>query len=757
MKIYNSILALLISFIGVFQANAQESQIVVQSYYDGNSIKLRWAIDDVASWKSLNQHGYIIAREIRVKNGIALSDYESLQTRDTLVAPLLPADAANWAEDDMYARVAKKSLYDTSYDVEVPETIDLNYIRDYQAQEDSKLMFAHFSADQDFEVAKKLALAFEDTDVLSNHKYRYFVIPFNSESNTKFGLIEVETLDADAFAAPTILRGISFDKAIGIEWDATDIASRYMSYDIERSMDGISFETVNEVPFIYFAEGDDIRAAMYVDSVELNKQNYIYRVAGHTPFGTLSMYSDTIHAMAWPDRMDGLYISQAEPIFQSANDAVLLNWSLPEEFTEMQNVASYEIYRSEDMIGQYDLVSEFPLSPSKTSFVDEDPLDEGFYRVVATDINDHVYVSNTELAQKPDTIAPAIPINLTGHYLNKENFELSWDEVTDEDLKGYRVFYSNQRDGNYTQLTLDYISNTYYSGYTDPSIKADSVFVRVLAEDQRSNHSDLSEPLALSRPDNVPPGNPDITQAMPTPEGVRIGWKYSSDEEVTHYLQRKPVHSPSWETLFAIEPEAQDDYVALDPDEMIETLFVDTTELSQEPYQYRMVAEDADFDQSSSSIIEVTPYASNVAGEVEDFDIEVEAETVPANTLVNAKLSGLQEKTGSTRHMSTVGVTYNMQMSWKYEIDETVKDFQILRSLSGQPLEVVKTLSLAEALGYESNDEVSINGSLGLMTITYRDPDLQPGKRYVYQILTRHQAGAYSERSQTLTKKIPKS
>ncbi len=572
----------------------------------------------------------------------------------------------------------------------------------------------------------------------------------------QFGQVTTDTYDETSYGNIELIDGKGMDKAIGLRWTNPPDDSPYVSYDIQRSADGINFTTVNDNPFIYMAaEGAD-EGIYYIDSVPQNKVAYYYRVCPKTAFGQNAGYSDTLQLEAWPPSINGFTLYMGEYDFIDNDESVELNWSASQFALDDNLIEGFNVYRAEEMMGEYTVINSGPIPPSKTSFTDEDPPIAGFYRVVANDINEYEYVSNTVMVQMPDSIPPAIPVNIEGHYVSDEQFSLSWDEVTDEDLAGYRVFLSNQRNGNYTQLTKASITNNTYNGYTDPSIKADSVFLKVLSTDHRSNYSEMSEPLALSRPDNIGPAKPVLTKAMPTPEGVRIGWQYSSAEDVArHILQRKLLNGPTWETVLVIDSTQVDQYSPLDPDEIVPTLMVDSTELQQLPYVYRFLAEDDDYDQSSSAQIQVTPYASVTQGDIEDFDIELETESIPANAFVNAKLAKLNAKTGNVNHNSTGATQYNMAMSWKYEVDDTVLDFQILRAQTGQPLEVVKTITLAEAMGMEAGDEVEVTGSLGLIQLNYRDTELQKGKRYVYQVLTRHSGGGYSERSPTLTKKIP--
>jgi len=94
-------------------------------------------------------------------------------------------------------------------------------------------------------------------------------------------------------------------------------------------------------------------------------------------------------------------------------------------------------------------------------------------------------------------------------------------------------------------------------------------------------------------------------------------------------------------------------------------------------------------------------------------------------------------------------------MQWSYPIDETVTDFLILRGISGGPLTVVKTVSLSLAMGYDTDLEISVDGDIGPQQLVYQDTEVHKGKRYVYQVMARHIGGTTSQRSQTLTKKIP--
>ena len=77
-------------------------------------------------------------------------------------------------------------------------------------------------------------------------------------------------------------------------------------------------------------------------------------------------------------------------------------------------------------------------------------------------------------------------------------------------------------------------------------------------------------------------------------------------------------------------------------------------------------------------------------------------------------------------------------LTWDYQDSGDIQDFQVFRSVSGSTLELYRTIE------YESGDG-----------FYFQDDDVEAGRRYIYQVLVRHQGGGYSKLSETKMVKIP--
>ncbi len=525
----------------------------------------------------------------------------------------------------------------------------------------------------------------------------------------------------------------------------------FSSYDIERSINGTHFQKVNELPFYFVANDEQFDEVMtYVDSLPDNDNVYYYRVVGRSSFNTLSEPSEVLEVQGVPERMKmNLKISNHE-----INEQLDIYWiDLEESYDD--SLQGFNVYRSVKNAGPYEKVNGDLIAAHERSYRDMDPLKTGYYKIEAVDLYGHEYESYEVLVQAEDEEPPAVPDGLEGHFTSSNALELHWVSNTESDLEGYRVFVANAKNDQFVEATKYPLKESHYVYYFDGSFSMDSLYVSLVSLDKRENHSQKSTPIGFARPDAIPPADPNLFKVMPTPEGIEIGWSFSSSDDVAwHKLQRRYSSGGSWDDVLTINPEDEDQYEE-EGTTMGATNWIDTTELEQRSYDYRMVAMDDSYNISSSKLKYVTPYSDMAEGDVTDFELELEELNFAPNTDYEVLLSNLEKEGYETSQLrSTPSSDYALQLKWKYPMNSTVQDFQILRAVTGNTMQVYKTLTPAQALGYV-NAEVEITGAVGTIDLFYTDNALEKGKRYVYQILVRHVDGSTSKRSVSLNKKVP--
>lgn len=749
---------LVLPHLAVSQEELKPSLHILGQYSEGK-IQLRWIPSDHRTVLHMCEVGYSLER---ITLGDANGDYDFDQqhnSRVTLVENLKPLTSVEWdnkyGADHDVAMLSKKLLYDTSEDVMPSENPSFMDAVNNERLLESKHLFLMLAADRDFEVAQDLAFGFEDETVLPGFEYGYTIRPtdLEADSGTKVGYFAVSTLEIIEYPRASI-NGYGQTNAVAISWDIENLSKHYSSYDIERSDNGILFEKVNPEPFVYMSSAKEVEnQAFYKDSLPNNDDTFYYRVLGRTPFGTLGPASDTIEVKGIPPRLYTQFFIEEHEV---SNGNALLKWEyLDDSYTD--SIARFDVFTSRSATKNFVKVNDVAIPSDARSYLVQDMADVGYYKLLTTDTNGHEYESFSVLIQLPDTIPPAIPTGLIGEYRTDSDLFLEWEENTDEDLKGYRVFVCNDRNGQYIESTNYPLLTNKFTHFTDPKFAADSVFVKLVAVDNRDNHSEKSEAIGFARPDVIGPAAPVLAKAMPTPTGVELGWEYSKSDDVSlHIVQRKYASSGNWTDILEIPNDEQANYVTQGTG-IGNTCYIDTSYGAVRPYDYRIIAIDDNDNKSMSKVVEVKPFSSGVGAEVTGFSLDLEEEEVTANAEYQQAMINLQQAGYDVQAMRGVGgppKSYDAVLTWRYDLDNTVQDFQILRGISGGPVQVFRTISLAEALGHENGD-AEIFGTVGETTLSFKDEELLKGKRYFYQIMARHTTGKTSQRSNTLSKKVP--
>jgi len=766
--------------------NATEHFISMLGQPDSVSIQLRWATSDYDTWKEGNTVGYTLERYTTHINGVDLDATTILNSKLTLATQLLPLAEADWDSqflNNNFAELAKGTLYAPDDSIEISASPSLADALTYKQSKESRFIFSLFAAEQDFEVAEGLALAFEDTTTVSGHTYMYY-LKMNSvqpEFEAVGGILRVDTDSIPQLPVVTGLEAEAMDKGVALQWELTPTKEYYSSFDLERSTDSLTFVKVNELPFIFGSEGEeDPDFAVYRDSLENNTTTYYYRVRGRTAFGTQGPPSDVISISGMPSRVN-LFLKINDYVV--LNDGVELKWASFDSAFE-SNIIGFNLYRSEKSDGGFEVVNSNLIATTERSYQDGSPVKTAYYKLEAIDHHDRSYLSPAALIQPSDSTPPAIPVGLKATFVTPEKVQLRWDANSEEDLKGYRVFMSNGRNANFVQLTEYPLVEEQFTYEVDPKLDVDSIFFKVLATDHRDNYSDLSSIYSLDRPDVIAPSKPVLLKASPTPAGIEVGFRFSSSKDaVNHVLERKIATSPDWEAILEIPESAEEDYETVPlPGEITSTSFIDTTILERREYQYRFLSYDADKNVSSSSILTVRPYDSGKRGTIETFtgsakcvaidsivgDAAYDAleaafeEYYNTNAISGSTLAGLvvlyvitdaerQDLLQMTPYEVYTFLNHRkeeiwgdfllsqIQLEWEYSADDQLVDFQIYRSAEGSAMMLYKTLKVTDLPAYAFEDE-----------------DVKPGNRYFYQIMARHLGNGFSERSGVLMVKVPK-
>lgn len=680
---------------------------------DGNDITLRWAPLDYETWAWGNEHGYRVERVTIEENSQPLSQSAQMASFTVLVSNLKPLPENDWegiADTSDIAGVAAGAIYGESFDVQDPDSLDIVSFYNVNLENENRFGFSLFAADQSFEIAKYMGLGFVDTSAVQGSKYIYGVTVMGDVSGitVHHGMANIATDDNESLPAPFELVGEPGDLKASLSWNTEGIQGNYTSYIIERSSDnGATFSQINDNPLINTTKGAEVNPLVYfIDSLAANGQKYIYRVRGRTPFGTLGPASDTIHVEGKPMPLGiNPYLFKVKEIIEGS---LTLDWDFPSEFNS--NIQGFEVYRSQYKDSTFQKINTGLVSSSLRQYIDENPLSVNYYIIKAIDENDYPLSSFPALGQLNDETPPDAPQGVNCISNNSGVVTVSWEANTEEDIMGYRVFMSNQPDGNYSQVTSFWTDKTSWQHQINLNSLSKEVYYKVLSLDYRENYSELSEYCIVERPDIIPPAAPHLVKVDPTLSGVLIEWKFSSSEDVIkHVLERKLAYDISWRQLYEINQQNTD------------TIFIDTTASYKYLYDYRLLAYDEADLVTSSVVLQVQPIDNGLREKV----------VINPSTTVVSSAQGL------------------IDLSWQYPYATGLDDFIIYRKMNQHSYLVYKTIKLDDGLSSGSlpnnfSDDIFLN-------FNFEDKEVEQGNTYEYSVIARFTNGAMSEMSSPIT------
>ncbi|WP_299123045.1 hypothetical protein [uncultured Tenacibaculum sp.] len=527
------------------QKNSNENEIkVLARPQSGNKILLRWGPTTPMAFRKLSKYGYKLKRYT-----ISISGQTLTKPIEKDLGVFKPAEPNEWLkviEKNNNAAIMAQSLFGDNFDVQGVGT--LQGIINMSQEQEQRFTWGLYVADQDFNVAKLAGLGFEDLNVKPTEKYVYKVfslVPTN-EMNIKSGGVFIGLQDYTKLPKPLDLAAIFTDNKVMLNWNYAIYKQEYNSYFIERSEDGKIFNRVNKLPYTTLNSGGrvDTKRIYYVDSIANNK-TYYYRVKGRTPFGELSPPSEIISGKGIKVLAYVPKISTKEII--NDNKSVILEWEFLKEGNDF--IQSFELNKSNKADGNYKtVIRNIPINKRKIRYDKLDPTN--YFTITAIGKEGNSRTSYPVLVQPVDSIPPVKPIGLEGKVDSLGVVTLKWKPNLEPDMLGYRVFRGNNKDEEYSQLTVNpHLGTKFYDSVSVKSLN-NKVYYKIVAVDKRYNMSKYSDVLTLKKPDFIPPAPPLITFYEVVKDKVHLTWANSqSDDVAKHEVYRKVRDSIKWNLI----------------------------------------------------------------------------------------------------------------------------------------------------------------------------------------------------------------
>ena len=560
----------------------------------GDSIVLRWSPTTPLLWAKTNAEGFSLKRytlddSLEV---IENSMVELAGNSKPLIKPwTLEKVQTTLTRKDSFALIAAQLLHRSSYESSGEDRDIILKKREF----DNRFGFSLLAADNSPLAAELLGLRYTDKAVEQDKYYLYWL---STTADTSQYATPVYAMQNRPSQEP-IPNGFIIqpeDHLLSIYWPKS--TNKYFSsFNIQRSDDGgNTFKNLNDKPFIFPTrnyEGNTEKGIgnpdsdnyqvidlnnyyEFHDSVSENYKTYIYRFQGLNPFGEWTQYTE-IKEQARDLTPPPAPSIIATEILDDGRGKIA--W-MGEKTSDM---AGFKVLEANSVTQLFEPIHDGLLSPNITEFITPEPLDETeshYYKVQVFDDKDNFNESFPQYLHLVDSIAPAAPQNIQFHIDTLGIVTLVWDAGEEKDVAGYRVYFSNHKDYEFTQLTRDPIEYNFFRDTIEILTLTENIYYQIQTVDNSHNRSDFSEIIEVQKPDILPPVVPILHQPIMNDSIIILLWTPSSSEDVEAHLvyRRKYKSTDDWEILATLTA--------------TDTSFTDLTAETEQLYEYTLRAQD---------------------------------------------------------------------------------------------------------------------------------------------------------------------
>lgn len=571
-------------------AHAEGEDIQLMAFSARNYVLLRWYPQSVEVYRKCKDAGFAIERRtvgesstwerLEVVKPGSYNDFADLAKKDAkslIMAFILHKDELLKHADDF------KHLADSTES----EPIDMSK---FEKGPELEMAYAMGLIASEFnpDLAKAAALNYLDERVHTQQNYEYRVVPAGNVKGISSAVLKVSTATATKLANPHMLEIKQTKNNLRMSWSTKDMERDYSGFQLERSTDGKNFKVINDEPIVHIVTDEKTKdKCLYTDTLPKCGQDYYYRYCGLSRFGMKGPYSNVVKVRCEDDYM--VYVKLDQVVIDKEGGH--LKWTVENPLN--QPVKGFYVERVEkfqpDEYGNASFVklNKGKLLPaSARSYIDKNPLESNYYRVVAVgDKPEQVAPSFPQFMNSVDSIPPAPPVGLKGTIDSAGVVNLSWDPNTEPDIYAYRVFFSNTKDGFYVNKSDTFIKVTHFTDTLFLGSLTNDIYYKVLAIDKNYNQGDLSEAIRIQKPDTIAPFRATFDRVEQQPNGgpMEVNWFNSPSEDVVRLelYQRKGDHGDftlmqQWEGSFDKLPEH----------------YTDTTAFNNESVYYNLICYD---------------------------------------------------------------------------------------------------------------------------------------------------------------------
>ncbi len=556
-------------FLGLIAISGFTQQVKMYAYTHTDSLTLVWLPDGAEVWQKGIEKGFDLYRSRVMKDGILIPFNDRRASRQ-LIGSYKVLNQEDWLvsidTSDQWEVLTYGMVYNELNAEPSRTDYKLGFMVDREIGEQKRYLFNLVSVSNSPIAMEKMGYKHQDSGLKDGDIYLYEIALSGSVEIMGEIIVQAGKKPAwrniDDFSIENSQQGIQLDWVIHGE---------YINYSVFRSLDGLNWEEINESP-IMTVEG--VQEAAYLDQQVVNGHSYQYRIRGKTIFGLWGPYSDTKTV----ERVE--QVEEGKLGFNSLiskETGCEIGW----EYYGVVALNSLQLLFSETYEGPYNEIA-FDVNPQPGLWDISNSINSGYLQLRGIDELNREVLSVKRLYNPIDITPPSPPIGLKCIVDTlSSRIILKWAASEESDLKGYRVYMSNQKNGNYVDVGQGVMDSTGWVMPVKYQTNGETLFFKLQSVDNRYNNSNLSETCSLLLPDRKPPSAPLVRKVMDKGNNLMIEWAISpSKDVVNHFLERMDESERQWKMLDMKKGDVEIRY------------YTDTTVLVQRTYSYRIGAKD---------------------------------------------------------------------------------------------------------------------------------------------------------------------
>ena len=345
--------------------------------------------------------------------------------------------------------------------------------------------------------------------------------------------------ETKATSVPTLFGSVDKKKIATISWNAASANKNYLGFIIERKTDNGKYTVLTKDPYVHLvtsSEKKDKLAQFRDENVEQGKK-YTYRITGINYFGRKGAVSNEVE----------LTIAQLVNAFvaidsvHADNKMRVLNIHLsPESKTSAVHAAKLQVLKSTDLLTGYSVVYEQKITSADTLFIvklpsDLETGDSFYYKAIILSADNDSAVSPPKYFFTLDQEPPKPVTNVTAKIDEKGAVTLTWEQHTDIDLIGFRIFRANTKREEFVERNNVFITTKQFNDTLPLNTLTNEVYYFVIAVDENFNTSKCSDTILVMKPDTIAPVPPMLIDLISRQAKVQLSWELSVSNDVNYH------------------------------------------------------------------------------------------------------------------------------------------------------------------------------------------------------------------------------